>query len=106
MNDVTYEGEDLSVLAEMPNYYGWMFETFAPYVRGRVVEYGAGTGTVSARLAALGESLVAVEPSPNLARHLSARFASDPKVQIAQETLENHAPALPSGTIDTIVMVN
>ena len=106
MSDVTYEGQDLSVLAEMPNYYGWIFETFAPYVRGRVVEYGAGTGTVSARLAALGESLTAVEPSANLIQHLSARFASDPAVRVAQDTLENHAPTLQSGTIDTIVMVN
>ena len=44
---MTYEGRDLEVLADMPNYYGWIMRWFTPYVRGRVVEYGAGAGTVS-----------------------------------------------------------
>jgi hypothetical protein len=50
---------ELEVLAKMPNYYGWIMETFAPFVRGDVVEYGAGTGTISQRLAPLADRLIA-----------------------------------------------
>ena len=46
---------ELEVLAKMPNYYGWIMETFAPFVRGHAVEYGAGTGTISQQLAPLAE---------------------------------------------------
>ena len=37
MNDVFYEGRDLEVLADMPNYYDWIMDGFSPYVRGRVI---------------------------------------------------------------------
>ena len=30
MSEVTYEGDDLEVLAQMPKYYSWIMETFAP----------------------------------------------------------------------------
>ena len=58
---VTYEGSDLEALADMPNYYTWIMETFGPFVRGDVVEYGAGIGTVSSRLAPLATSLTLVD---------------------------------------------
>ena len=38
MDAVTYAGNDLEVLADMPNYYSWIMEAFAPHVRGRVIE--------------------------------------------------------------------
>ena len=38
---------ELELFATMPNYYAWIMEAFGPLVRGHVVEYGAGTGTIS-----------------------------------------------------------
>lgn len=103
---VTYEGSDLEVLADMPNYYAWMMETFGPHVRGDVVEYGAGIGTVSSRLAPLASNLTLVEPSANLIPPLSARFAATPHVRVLHTTLEDHVAALSEHSIDTLVMVN
>jgi len=42
---------ELEVLSSMPNYHSWIMKAFAPLVHGRVVEYGAGKGTISERLA-------------------------------------------------------
>ncbi len=106
MDAVTYVGNDLEVLADMPNYYSWIMEAFAPHVRGRVIEYGAGVGTISQRLAPLAETLTLVEPSPNLIDRLQARFADSAKVTVTADSLEAHVAQLSPGSVDTIVMVN
>jgi SAM-dependent methyltransferase len=106
MATVTYEGRDLEVLADMPNYYAWIMDYFGPLVRGRVVEYGAGRGTVSERLLPLADMLTLVEPSPNLAEHLQERFAGQQAVTVQSAMLEQHVDSVPPGTVDTIVMVN
>jgi SAM-dependent methyltransferase len=106
MGDLTYEGRDLEVLADMPNYYAWIMDRFGPHVRGRVIEYGSGTGTVSARLLPLADTLTLVEPSPNLVASLRTRFAGQPRVDIRAEMLESHVKQVPAGAAETIVMVN
>ena len=106
MDAVTYAGNDLEVLADMPNYYSWIMEAFTPHVRGRVIEYGAGVGTISEHLAPLAESLTLVEPSPNLFERLASRFVESPQVEVAAESLESHVARLAPDSVDTIVMVN
>src|SRR5580704_6549559 len=106
MNNVVYEGRDLEVLAEMPNYYSWIFETFKPYVKSRVVEYGAGSGTISARLAPLAQQLTLVEPSINLTAILRKRFGNIGKVTVVSEALENHVAGTAAGSFETVVLVN
>ena len=106
MSDLTYEGRDLEVLADMPNYYAWIMSWFAPYVRGRVVEYGAGAGTVSKLLRPLADRLTLVEPSANLLPVLQARFLRDPRVEIGRAMLEEHSRQVPDGAVDTAVLVN
>ena len=97
---------ELEVLSSMPNYYSWIMETFAPLVRGRVVEYGAGKGTISERLAPLAEKLILVEPLANLAAVIRAKFRDDPKVEVAEVGLEQHTATIGDGAVDTVVMVN
>jgi len=106
MTTTSYEGRDLEVLADMPNYYSWIMSWFAPYVRGRVVEYGAGAGTVSKLLRPLADRLTLVEPSANLLPVLQARFPRDPGVEIGRAMLEEHSRQLPDGAVDTAVLVN
>jgi SAM-dependent methyltransferase len=106
MADAVYEGRDLEVLANMPNYYSWIMDTFAPYVTGHVVEYGAGAGTISTRLAPLANKLTLVEPSPNLVQILQHRFRDQPQVEIIGTSLEDHVAQLGDNSTDTIVLVN
>lgn len=97
---------ELEVLSSMPNYHAWIMEAFAPLVRGRVVEYGAGKGTISERLAPLAEKLILVEPLASLAAVLRAKFRDDPKIEVAEVSLEQHAATIGDGAVDTVVMVN
>jgi SAM-dependent methyltransferase len=106
MDDVTYNGRDLEVLADMPNYYTWIMAVFAPHISGQVIEYGAGTGTISRRAAPLAEKLILVEPSKNLAEHLKLQFSGDPKFEVACDTLEHHVVHVPDAFADTVILVN
>jgi SAM-dependent methyltransferase len=106
MVDNNYEGSDLEVLANMPNYHGWIMSWLGPYVGGRVLEYGAGTGTISYYLRPLAQSLTLIEPSANLQTALRAKFADDPAVEFYPMTLENHVSGLGSNTMDSVVLVN
>jgi SAM-dependent methyltransferase len=106
MADTLYEGRDLEVLANMAHYYSWIMYTFAPLVKGHVVEYGAGAGTVSSRLAPLTAKLTLVEPSPNLVRVLRHRFEALPQVEVIGASLQDHIVRLGDNAVDTIVLVN
>jgi SAM-dependent methyltransferase len=97
---------ELELLATMPNYYAWIMEAFTPFVRGHVIEYGAGTGTISRLLVPLADTFSAVEPSSNLAAALQAKFRDDSKVEVVRESLQNHAIKAGAATVDTVVMVN
>jgi SAM-dependent methyltransferase len=106
MIDNSYAGKDLEVLAQRCNYYAWIMSWFGPYVRGRVLEYGAGIGTFSQYLRPLAQSLVLIEPSANLHTELHAKFPDDPFVEIGEMMLEEHVSRLHSGAFDTVVLVN
>lgn len=106
MVDTRYEGRDLEVLADMPNYHSWIMSWFSPYVRGRVLEYGAGIGTFSQYLRPLAQRLTLIEPSANLHTALSAKFVDDSSVEIRALTLEAHLSQLDSDATDTVVLVN
>jgi SAM-dependent methyltransferase len=106
IDDTRYEGRDLEVLANIPNYHSWIMSWFSPYVHGRVLEYGAGSGTISQYLHPLAQSLTLIEPSANLHTSLHAKFADDPSVQIGMMTMEEHVCRLESATVDTAVLVN
>jgi SAM-dependent methyltransferase len=97
---------ELELLASMPNYYAWIMEAFAPFLRGQVVEYGAGTGTFSQLLLPLADTITLVEPSDDLVTTLRTKFRDEPKVQVVSESLEQYAIRMGAATADTIVMVN
>jgi SAM-dependent methyltransferase len=106
MSEVLYEGRDLEALADMPNYYSWIMNTFSPHICGHVVEYGAGVGTVSSRLVPFATKLTLVEPSPNLVRVLRNRFQGLPQIEVVDASLEEHAMRMSNDTVDTIALVN
>jgi SAM-dependent methyltransferase len=106
MTDISYEGRDLEALADMPNYYSWIMSRFSGHVRGRVVEYGAGTGTFSQYLRPMAQKLTLIEPSANLHPVLRDRFNDDPAVSILAMTLEEHVRQAGSASADAVVLVN
>ncbi len=99
-----YEGRDLDVLVDVPNYYQWILETFKPHLRGRVIEVGAGTGNFASQYASLVDQLVLVEPAQNLFPRLQARFANHRHVEVRCGYLESVSK--PAQLYDAVVLVN
>src|SRR5260221_3324837 len=99
-----YVGQDLEALADIPNYQDWILSHFRPYLRGRVLEIGAGVGTLSARYRDAVDSAVLLEPAPNLTGMLRSRFAGDRDVTVIDRPLED--AALADASFDAVVLIN
>ncbi|MEK6277276.1 MAG: class I SAM-dependent methyltransferase [Actinomycetota bacterium] len=83
-----------------------MFDQYREAVQGSVAEVGAGIGTFSERMLAVGaERLLLLEPEPSCAQILEQRFGGDGRVRIAREELPD-APTLREGGYDLIVCQN
>ena len=98
-----YDGREFEALSNATNYYQWILREFSPFVRGRVVEVGAGAGNFSAHVLALPRvvTLLLVEPSPNLFPLLRQRFAQDPRVQLMSGEIEDVTVEA-----DAVILVN
>src|SRR5579863_7545611 len=77
----TYKGPELESMAFAMNYRQWIFDAFRPFLGKRIVEVGAGSGSFSELLMAIGpESLDTIEPSANLYPLLAERLREiDPR---------------------------
>jgi SAM-dependent methyltransferase len=69
-----------------PEYDRFQYGLFRQYVRGTVLEVGAGDGRITALALSGGEldQIVALEPSPHFFRLLQARVGQDPRVTLLE----------------------
>ena len=104
ISEFSYSGTELDAVAEATNYYRWIIDSFAGALGERIVEAGAGIGTVSdlvLRRAAPKEMLL-VEPAENNIPNLRRRFDGDPRVRIYHGYLEDVGDSV---TADTVIAV-
>jgi SAM-dependent methyltransferase len=75
MNTQTYVGDELSLFAEALNWKAYWSSVVAPFVRGDVLEVGAGMGVNAALLRSESQvrSWLALEPDPELAAQIGER---------------------------------
>jgi SAM-dependent methyltransferase len=99
---------DLRALSGAEGLTEWMFEQYAGAIGSDVAEVGAGIGTFSERLLDGGaERLLLIEPDPECAAALRARFGDDARVQIsADEVPGSKALAARAGALDLVVCQN
>lgn len=102
---IHYSGYELMELCKAHNYYSWIAQEYSSFVKGSVLEVGAGIGTFSEYLLMLSvKDLVCIEPSFNLASLLENRL--DTKfTRIYCQTLEQFG-AKNHRMFDTIVCIN
>src|SRR5438105_7916438 len=73
-------GGVLEALEHAPRYRDWIFAAAAPHLGNRVLEVGAGTGTLTACVTGR-ERVLAVEVEPGYADSLRRRVALHPNVE-------------------------
>lgn len=84
-NDADNTHEGYSTLAHLesgaPNYNRWLASAFQKWAGPRVLEIGAGIGTITAHLAPGRELVTAFEVDPFYVRRLKNRFRGQPQVE-------------------------
>jgi SAM-dependent methyltransferase len=98
---------DLERLGAADHFFRWALEEFQPFLRGRVLEVGAGVGTITRRLldADPDLSIVALEPAGNVFGDLASVAALTPRVSAAQHTLREYLAGSPE-PFDAVVYLN
>ncbi len=100
-----YSAEELAPaldsLDDAVNYAAWIIDEMRPHLGPSILEVGAGTGTMTERLADIG-SVVATEPDARFAARLAERFEG---TDIAVEH-GDLATATRLRKVDSVVMVN
>jgi SAM-dependent methyltransferase len=84
--------QDLERLGTAKHFFDWVLEEFHPYLQGRVLEVGAGLGTITRKLLDNYPhvAIVCLEPAGNLFDELASYAALTPRVAAYQQTLATH----------------
>lgn len=94
-------------MASAQRFNRWMAEVIAPYVRGCVLEIGAGIGNLTQFLFRPGDCYVAAELDDVHLRHLRARLGAAAGLTIARCDLLEPADLRPyRDSMDTVVCLN
>ena len=99
--------QDLERLGSAHRFFGWTLEGLAPYLRGRVLEVGAGVGTITRRLIESDSELtiVALEPAANVFADLASYAALTPRVSAHRQTLREYLATMEE-PFDAVVYLN
>jgi len=91
--------------AQAPRYNRWMIDRIAPWVGRRVLEIGAGVGSMAAYFADR-ERLLCADTDPYYLDRLRERFAGQSRVGVVSLRLPASNPALENERLDTIICLN
>ncbi|MFZ0666362.1 MAG: class I SAM-dependent methyltransferase [Acidimicrobiales bacterium] len=93
----------LEDLSDAKNYSNWIYDLTAPHLGHRVLEVGAGHGTMTELFIERAEKVVATDVTERCADLLSARFSGDPRVDVM---LGKISEAAEHGPFDSAVLIN
>lgn len=114
-NEVTstsreFDARALESATSVPNYVIWLLRAFREELKGRVLELGAGLGTVAEGYVDAVDEAVLIEPAENLYAVLSRTFAGNPRVKTAcgflEELVAQGSPELGPESFDTAFLSN
>ncbi len=102
-----YAANDLEVIEEARLYGEHVFGLFRPYIGRRVLEVGAGIGTMSRKLLTVADVVVGIEPNQSCLARLHAAMDGEPRFTLHACHLEEcDLPDLQRQQLDTVYCVN
>ncbi|HEY6079428.1 MAG TPA: class I SAM-dependent methyltransferase [Polyangiaceae bacterium] len=96
----------LSGREQAQRYFDWIVGLFGAALSGHVLDHGAGTGALSARLSERCERVVALEPELRLFEQLQERFRAQPGVSCMHGTIETYLARAGAGSLDAVLSSN
>ena len=102
-----YAANDLETIEEARRYGDHVFELFRPFIGRRVLEVGAGIGTMSRKLVRSADLVIGIEPNANCVSRLEDAMRGEPKFTMLPSHLEEcDAAELQRRQLDTVYCVN
>jgi len=102
-----YAASDLEILEEAHRYGDYVFGLFRPFVGRRVLEVGAGIGTMTRRLLAAADLVIGVEPNASCLARLEANVHGESRFTLLPCHLEEcDLDDLRRKQLDTVYCVN
>lgn len=102
-----YAANDLETIEEARRYGEHVFELFRPFIGRRVLEVGAGIGTMSRKLVRAADLVVGIEPNANCFTRLESAMRGEPKFTLLSCHLEEcDLDDLRAKQLDTVYCVN
>lgn len=102
-----YAANDLEIIEEAHRYGEHVFELFRPFIGARVLEVGAGIGTMSKKLVRTAETVIGIEPNANCVARLHAALSGEPRFTMLSCRLEDcDLGDLRRKQLDTVYCVN
>jgi SAM-dependent methyltransferase len=100
--------DELTELSEAGHFTAWIVDELDGTLGQRVLDVGAGFGSIAAELASRrpGRRVTAIEPAANVFPTLVDRAASLPNLEVVQITSGDLADRQPAPTFDGVVYVN
>ena len=83
-----YAANDLEIIEEAHRYGDYVFSVFRPYVGRRVLEVGAGIGTMTRKLLAVADLVIGVEPNASCVSRLQANMRGESRFTLLPCHLE------------------
>lgn len=87
-------------------YFDWIVGLFGPALQGDVLDHGAGTGAITARLTARASRVIALEPDAQLLEALVQRFAGAANVEVVPGDIDAYLARFGDRSLDAIVSSN
>jgi len=99
--------DDLERLGTAHHFFGWVLDELGPHLGGRLLDVGAGAGTITRKLAERYPDcrLVALEPADNMVSALAAYAALSERVTVRQQTLARYVEH-GAGDFDAVLYLN
>lgn len=96
--------EALRAFALTHNYNKWIYEIFQPYIGGRVLEVGCGTGNLTQYFFKSCKQMIGIDTSDFFLKHLQIDY---PELELHNfDIADNKVLSLSDKNIDTVVSVN
>jgi SAM-dependent methyltransferase len=99
--------QDLERLGTAKHFFDWVLDEFDPYLQGRILEVGAGLGTITRNLLDRYPqvTVVCLEPAENLFDDLASYAALTPRVVARRQTLADYEVP-PEERFDAAIYLN
>jgi SAM-dependent methyltransferase len=103
------DGDDaafLQIMEQATRYNAWLLERCRPYLGGRILDVGAGSGTFEPELAVAADEVVALETDDEQVAQLRRRVAGLPNVSVVHGAAGEIGPARLGAPFDAVVCFN